>query len=85
MLGYYVENGMLKPNYSKLETALAYKQPKTVKDVQGIYGLLGYFRAFVPQFAAIVSPLSSLTRAGAELKWTSHHDEAIRAVLDHLT
>ena len=32
-----------------------------------------------------MSPLSNLTRAGADLKWTPKHDEIVQRVLNHLS
>lgn len=52
-LGYWVEGNCLQPNYHKMDTLLTYKIPRSVKDVHSLYGLLSYFRPFVPGFAQV--------------------------------
>lgn len=56
-----------------------------MRDVDSLYGLLSYFRLFVPNFARIVKPISDLKKQGATLKWTPKHSAAVDQVVDHLS
>ena len=39
-------------------------KPSTKKQVRSFMGLAGYYKDFIPNFAAIAAPLSDLTRKG---------------------
>ena len=39
-------------------------RPKTKKQIRSFMGLAGYYRDFIPNFAAVAAPLSNLTRKG---------------------
>ena len=41
-----------------------YPQPETKKDVRAFLGLAGYYRRSIPNFAAVVVPMTELTRNG---------------------
>ena len=56
--------------------------PTTKKQLRSFLGLVGYYRAFVPNFAAIAVPLTDLTRKGSpnSLVWTEVHDQAFHTL-----
>jgi len=47
---------------------------------------VGYYRAFVPNFAAIAAPLCDLTKKGApeKLSWTDVQEQAFQALKRHV-
>jgi len=52
MLGYNVTAGSVHPRFPQLQAVVESKRsPKSIRDVQSIYGLLSYFRMFIPNFA----------------------------------
>ena len=63
------------------------KRPTTKTEVWAFLGLAGYYRRYVPNFSAIASPLSDLTKknASTKLEWTSACDTAFRTLKDRLT
>jgi hypothetical protein len=67
-----------------MDALLHYKIPKSVREVQSLYGLLGYFRSFVPGFAKVMEPISKLLKEGAELKWTIKHTRAIETEVQYV-
>ena len=55
------ELGLHDENVKKVRDAL---RPRTKKEVKSFLGLTGYYRNFIPNHAAIASPLSDLTKKG---------------------
>lgn len=50
-------------------------------------GLVGYYRDFIPSFAAIAAPLSDLTRKGqpSKVEWGDAHEKAYQIIKILLT
>ena len=77
-LGHIVGNGMVRPEMSKVEAISAFATPRTKKEVRVFLGLTGYYRKFIPDFAAIAAPLTDLTRKTAPniVNWSQDCEEA---------
>ena len=61
-LGHIVGNGEVRPEKSKVDSTTSFQTPRTKKEVRSFLGLTGYYRKFIPDFAAIAAPLSDLVR-----------------------
>ena len=72
-LGHIIGGGKVKPEQSKTEAVEKFTVPKTKKDVRSFLGLTGYYRKFIPDYAAIAAPLSDLTCKNRPMKvqWTA--------------
>lgn len=77
-LGHVVGHGMLRPDPGKLNKMIDLQPPRTKKEVRSVLGLIGYYRKFIPQFAALAAPLTDLTKGGApdKVKWNDHCQSA---------
>lgn len=62
ILGYIVEEGMVKTDPSKLEAILKFKRPENVKGIRSFLGMTGFCREFIPNYAEKASPLEKLIR-----------------------
>ena len=61
-LGHIISGKGIEPVPEKLESIKKMPAPTTPKEVKQFLGLIGYYRKFVPRFADIARPLTSLTK-----------------------
>lgn len=57
----------------KVKIILDYPKPRNVTEMRRFMGMASYYRIFVPNFAALASPLHELTKGGkktTQLNWT---------------
>ena len=65
LLGHHVVGNQILPQTHKLESVGTFV-PRTVKDVQSILGVLGYFRKLIRSYTDLVKPIREvLQRAEA--------------------
>ena len=50
------------PDPEKVRAVVDWKRPETLRELRGFLGLSGYYRRFLPKYAAIASPLHNLLR-----------------------
>ena len=86
-LGHVVGRGVMKPEEEKIEKISEAPVPKTKKEVRSFLGLAGYYRRFVPNFAAVALPLTDLTKKlqPNQVVWTEACDQAFRTLKRRLT
>lgn len=58
-LGHTITKDGLKPNNDKIDVVLNFPLPKTTTEIKSFLGLVGYYRRFIKDFAAITKPLTS--------------------------
>ena len=77
-LGHVVGSGTVRPHPSKIESVQQFKIPETKQQVRAFLGLTGYYRQFIPDYAALTVPLTDLTRKGApnEVSWNKKCEDA---------
>ncbi|KAF4088913.1 hypothetical protein AMELA_G00060260, partial [Ameiurus melas] len=71
----------------KVEAVKGYPRPTSKKKVCAFLGLAGYYRRFVPNFSAIASPLSALTKKGQpdRVRWSADAKQAFWTLKEALT
>lgn len=72
-LGYVVSKDGVNTDPSKVATIQRLAAPSNVKEVRSFLGVVGFYRRFIPGFAAVAQPLSDLLRA--EKAWTWGYKE----------
>ena len=69
-LGHIISGKGIEPVPEKLESIKEMPAPTSPKEVKQFLGLVGYYRKFVPRFADIARPLTTLTKKDIEFRWT---------------
>ena len=69
-LGHLISPEGISPLPNKLDCIQHMPVPKTVKEIKQFLGLTGYYRKFVPRFADISRPLTTLTKKDKKFEWT---------------
>uniref|UniRef100_A0AAG5D2I9 Reverse transcriptase domain-containing protein n=1 Tax=Anopheles atroparvus TaxID=41427 RepID=A0AAG5D2I9_ANOAO len=78
-LGYEIYEGKIEPARNKVERVREFPAPATRKQMQRFYGLVSYFRKFIPRFAETTRPLSLLLKKDAAF---NINEEVLRAFHD---
>ena len=86
-LGHQLQQGLIglhEDNVAKIRKA---PRPTTKKQVRSFMGLAGYYRDFIPNFAAVAAPLSDLTRKGqpSKVEWGDAQEKAYQTIKILLT
>ena len=69
-LGHLISAEGISPLADKLDCNRNMPVPKDVKGIKQFLGLMGYYRKFVPRFADISRPLTTLTKKDKKFEWT---------------
>ena len=75
-LGHLVSGKGITPLPEKLESIQNMPPPRNPREVKQFLGLVGYYCKFIPRFADIVRPMTTLTKKDVEFKWTTQCHEA---------
>ena len=86
-LGHRLEQGMIGLDQDNVQKIKDASRPSTKKQVQAFMGLAGYYRDFIPNFAAIAAPLSDLTQKGQpnKVEWSEAQEKAYQTIKSYLT
>ena len=84
-LGFVIDKDGIKPDMDKVEVIRNMPEPKTVKQVRGFIGAIGYYRRFIPAFSRLATPLIALTKKYARFKWTEDCQKSFDAMKEQLT
>ncbi|XP_071491677.1 uncharacterized protein [Diadema antillarum] len=85
-LGHIVEGGRVKPTPEKLAKVKSMSRPTTKREVRSLLGLVGYYRKFIPNMAAIAAPLTDLTKKNQpeKVRWGEVQEHAFQTLQDRL-
>ena len=71
-LGHLISTKGISPLPNKLDCIQHMPAPKNAKEIKQFLGLTGYYRKFVPRFADISRPLTTLTKKTRNLSGLQH-------------
>ena len=69
-LGHLISPEGISPPPNKLDSIKHMPVPNSVKEIKQLLDLTGYYRKFVPRFADISRPLTTLTKKDTKFEWT---------------
>ena len=86
-LGHRLEQLMIGLHHDNVEKIKDAPRPSTEKQMQSFMGLAGYYRDFIPNFAAIAAPLSDLTQKGqpSKVKWGEAQEKAYQTLKPYVS
>ena len=70
-LGHLISPEGISQLRNKLDSIQHMPVPNSTKEIKQFLGLTGYYRKFVPRFADISRPLTTLTKKDMKFEWTS--------------
>ncbi len=76
-LGHTISADGIEPDKSKVEVIANFERPTDVTGVRRFLGMTGYYRRFIPGFAAIAVPLFELMRHNAPFHWSDRAQHAV--------
>lgn len=68
-LGHVVSERGIATDPAKIEAIRDWPTPCSLTEVRSFVGLAGYYRSFVPDFASLAKPLTSLAEKGRVFRW----------------
>jgi RNase H-like domain found in reverse transcriptase/Reverse transcriptase (RNA-dependent DNA polymerase)/Integrase zinc binding domain/Chromo (CHRromatin Organisation MOdifier) domain/Retroviral aspartyl protease len=69
-LGYCISSEGVSMDSSKIKTVVDWASPSSVKEVQRFLGFANFYRRFIKNYSAVVSPLTNLTKKNIKFVWT---------------
>ena len=76
LLGDVVSNKGLEVDLDKVKTILTLVTPKSVRDIRGFLGCIGYYRRFIDGYAQKAILLTELLRKEVEFNWNPERQTA---------
>lgn len=82
-LGFIVGADGLKVDPAKVEAVKSWPIPKSITDCRSFLGFVGFYRKFIDNHSAIVTPISELTKIAEQKKfvWTAAAQEAFEKMI----
>lgn len=83
-LGYEISVDGVRPGNKKIEAVTNFPRPTNPHSVRQFLGLVGYFRKFIRNFAALSHPLNKLLKNGVEWAWEEEQELAFEDLKNRL-
>ena len=82
----YDKNGnpVMKAEKKKAEAIAKFPQPKTVKDVRSLAGMVNYLAKFLPKLQDIMKPIYHLTKKKAKFEWGQEQQKCFELLTNYL-
>lgn len=84
-LGHVISEDGIRPDSEKFIAVKNFPLPKSVKELRGFLGLVGWYRRFIPNFSIIAAPLTNLTKKSTDFKITADALTAINELKNAIT
>ena len=80
IFGHLLKDGLIHPDGDKVAAIAEWKPPKTKKQLKSFLGLVGFFRQYLQDYAAIAFPLTEQLKGSERLKWGEPQQQAFDAL-----
>ncbi|KAH8232704.1 hypothetical protein KR032_000087 [Drosophila birchii] len=84
-LGHVISEEGIHTDPDKVAAIRELKPPTCLKELRRCLGIASWYRRFVPNFADIVEPMTSLLKKGKKWDWTPRQDQAFQELKTRLT
>ncbi len=84
-LGFVLDGKGLAMSPNKVSAVKHWSKPTTLKGLQSFLGFCNFYRRFVQDYSAVVSPLTKLTRKNTPFNWDTPQDTAFNLLKTKLT
>lgn len=85
VLGHVISEAGIHTDPDIIASISELKQPTNVRELRRYSGIACWYRRFVPNFAAIVEPISKLLRKGKKWTWNAEQEQAFETLKTRLT
>ena len=79
-LGHVITSSGVTMEPSKVNAILTWPIPTKISEVRSFLGLAGYYRRFIPKFAALTAPLTGLLKKDQHFVWSTIQQRAFDAL-----
>ena len=80
ILGHIVSIVGVKISPERVKAIHALSVPRSKKDIQSFLGKINFVRMFIPNFAKLVTHITSMLKKGSEVKWTNAARKSLEAI-----
>lgn len=84
-LGHSISPFGISPLPEKVSAVTAWPKPSSVKDVQQFVGFTNYYRSFIPDYSALATPLTDLTKKNTPFHWSKDCENAFQKLKSSIT
>lgn len=82
--GFRIRNGIKHPNPSKVKAVREIRDPRSSKEAQSVFGLLNYFRAFIPKFSEKAAPITNCYKKRTHFDWPLEAQNALKQLKNEI-
>lgn len=75
-LGHDISKNGIKPPKDRIKALVEFPEPKNVKQLRRVIGLFNWFKKFIPNYSAIMNPLTKLLKKGQKFEWKQEQSTA---------
>jgi len=76
-LGHYISSEGIRPPPDRVKALQQYPSPQNSKQLRHLLGLFNWFKKFIPQYSAVIQPMTKLLKKGANFCWMEEQENAL--------
>ncbi|CAC5408312.1 unnamed protein product [Mytilus coruscus] len=83
-LGHEISKHGIRPPKDQVKAIVDFPAPQNLKQLRRTIGLFNWFKKFIPNFSAIISPLTKLLKKNQKFEWKIEQSTAFQNLKTHL-